>query len=78
MSDMYGESYVEPPKNNTLALTSLITGIASLVLLILGSCIATVFFPFAACSCLGLLLGITALVTGLVSTRQQSIYLILR
>lgn len=54
------------PKNNTMAITSLSTGIAGLVML----CATLIPFVSLICGCLSLLLAIAALVTGFMARSQ--------
>lgn len=64
------DSYLETPKTNTMALISLISGIASIILLILGACLAALYPTTALCACPAALLGVTSLITGLIGSQQ--------
>jgi Domain of unknown function (DUF4190) len=60
----------DAPKNNKMALTSLITGIAGLVLLCLTLLFSVIPFVNFVCGCPAILLAIAALVTGLMARNQ--------
>jgi hypothetical protein len=58
------------PKNNTMAVASLISGIAGLTLMCLSMVFSLIPFVNLICGCLAILLAIAALVTGFVARSQ--------
>jgi hypothetical protein len=58
------------PKKNTMAVTSLILGIASFVMLCLSVVLSIIPFASLVCIGLGVLLGVAALVSGIIAYSQ--------
>ena len=61
---------VDGPKNNKMAVTSLVLGIASLVLLCLAVAFSVIPFVNLVCGCPAILMAIAALITGFMARNQ--------
>ena len=62
------------PKNNTMSLVSLISGVVGILSSCVGPFVVTFFLPVLAIFCVGggALLGVASLVTGIIGTSQVS------